>query len=119
MASFRESTTPGAEAVAPPQWLMDAALTRLHEGSLPRELMSKVLAGPGRGQVCSLCDHAIERGDVGYEVAPGSDTEPDLHLHFHVCCYRAWVKACNSMPRAYRRASSVQSPYPDPKRSGP
>jgi len=118
MASFREPGSSSTETVSPPQWLMDAALTRVHEGLLPRELLSKVLAGPGRRQICSLCDHAIEPGDVGYEVAPGSSDEPVAHLHFHVCCYRAWVKACNAMPRTYRRTPAA-NPYPDPKRSGP
>ncbi len=118
MVSIREPGA-GSEAVSPPQWLMEAALTRIHEGALPREQMTRVLAGPGRGHTCGLCDHSIERGDVGYQVAPGADDEPDLRLHFHVCCYRAWVKACQALPRSYRRTPATAASFPDPKRSAP
>lgn len=118
MASIRESGASGSEPVSPPQWLMDAALARIHEGALPRELITRVLAGPGRGRTCSLCDYSIEQGDVGYAVAPGAAGEPDLQLHFHVCCYRAWVKACRALSRSYRRAPEITASFPDSKRPG-
>lgn len=117
MASITESREQASEPVAAPQWLMDAALTRMHQGALPRELFSRVLAGPGRKQVCSLCDYPIEPGDVGYEVRPENNNRPDTPLNFHVCCYRAWAQACNAMPRAYRRTAAPTAPFPDPKRS--
>lgn len=115
MASIRESGSHPAESAAPPQWLMDAAITRIHEGVLPREMLSRVLAGPGRKQVCSLCDHTIETGDVGYAVEP----EPGAPLHFHVCCYRAWAKACNIMLRSVRGTPVPAPRFASQKRSGP
>ena len=115
MASIRESGNPPAESAAPPHWLMEAAITRIHEGALPREMLPRVLAGPGRQQVCSLCDHRIETGDVGYAVEP----EPDAPLHFHVSCYRAWAKACTIMLRSIRSAPVAAPRFASQKRSGP
>jgi hypothetical protein len=110
MASFRDSrASNGTDTMSPPQWLMDAAISRIHDGRLPYELQSRVLAGPGRQQTCALCDHAIETGDMGYEISASS--EPDAQrLHFHVACYRAWVKACSALPRSYRRAPAKDAP---------
>lgn len=68
---------------------------------LPRTHQSKVIAGPGRGQCCALCDHAIEMGDVCYQIVPGGTGETPRPLHFHVPCYRAWIAACSAMPRSY------------------
>ena len=116
--SFKDSRTQVTETISPPEWLMDAALMRIHAGALPREQQSKVMAGPGRRQICALCDHPIETGDVGYRVTRESEAE-GLYLHFHVCCYRAWVKACGSMPRANRRTPTPAARFPDSKRSGP
>lgn len=117
MASVRETTPGRSEPITPPQWLMDAAITRIHAGHLPRELLSRVIAGPGRGQLCGLCEHSIETGDVGYEVI--REDGPDLPpLHFHLCCYRAWVKACGLMPRSMaRRDAGGGEARPDPGRS--
>lgn len=115
MASTRESGNHSADSVAPPHWLMEAAITRIHEGALPRQMLSRVLAGPGRKQVCSLCDHRIEPGDMGYAVEP----EPDAPLHFHVCCYRAWAKACTIMLRSVRGTPVPASHVVSQKRSGP
>lgn len=114
MASIRDPRAQATDTAAPPQWLMDAALARIHEGALPRETHSRVMAGPGRKQVCCLCEHTIETGDVGYAVDP----PPGAPLHFHVCCYHAWAKACQAMPRTWRKTPSP-APYSDPKRSGP
>lgn len=117
--SFKDSRAPVTETISPPEWLMDAALMRIHAGALPRELQSKVMAGPGRRQICALCDHLIEPGDVNYRVTPDGATAERPYLHFHVCCYRAWVKACGSMPRANRRTPTLAARFPDSKRSGP
>jgi hypothetical protein len=118
MAPSRESSGSGTDASSPPGWLMDAAMARIHEGFLPKEAQSRVLAGPGRGQRCSLCQHAIELGDVGYEVGTLQQGTSAGHLHFHVCCYRAWVKACGSMPRGYSRQPAPASPGTETKRPG-
>lgn len=114
MASIREPRDQGTDTAAAPQWLMDAAVARIHEGALPHEMQSRVMAGPGRKQRCCLCGHSIETGDVGYAVDPA----PGASLHFHVCCYHAWVKACQAMPRGWRRTASPAT-HPDRKRSGP
>lgn len=85
-----------AEMMVPPQWLMTAAIARIQDGVLPRALLNRILAGPGRGQICALCDHAIEPGDVGYQAAPANGGGT---LDFHAACYRAWVKACETSLR--------------------
>lgn len=112
MASIREPDTVDSAA---PQWLLDAAMTRIHQGALPRELRSRVLAGSGRAQKCSLCDHTIEPGDVGYTVEAGQDGP----LFFHVCCYRAWAKACSAMPRKSRASHGPAVRFDSQKRSDP
>src|SRR5690606_41011264 len=81
--SFKDSRAQVTETISPPEWLMDAALMRIHAGALPREQQSRVMAGPGRRQICALCDHPIETGDVGYRVTPEGATEERPYLHFH------------------------------------
>lgn len=119
-ASVKDPHAQVTQTITAPQWLMDVALTRIHSGALPRELQSKVLVGPGRRQICALCDHPVEPGDIGYGVTLNAAAGAQPYLHFHVCCYRAWVKACGSMPRAYnRRMPTPAARFPDSKRSGP
>lgn len=96
----RRGSSAQQPAAQPPQWLTATATGRIQDGMLPRSHQSKVIAGPGRGQFCVLCDHAIEMGDVCYQVhAAGDDSARPLH--FHVPCYRAWQAACQAMPRVW------------------
>jgi len=113
MASIRAPDTHSADSAAPPQWLLVSAVTRIYEGTLPCQMLPRVLAGPGREQKCSLCGHTIETGDVGYTVEP----ERDHPLHFHLCCYRAWAKGC-SLARDPRATSGPAVRFGSQKRSG-
>ena len=39
------------------------------KGQLPRGALSRMWGGNGTGQLCSLCDKAIERYQIEYEVS--------------------------------------------------
>ena len=82
--------------VAPPEWLTNEAAARIRDGSLPHDLPRTIFAGPGRRQGCALCDHAIEPGELTYQIA--SRGEEEAPLHFHVSCFRAWESAARSAP---------------------
>lgn len=96
-------------AAQPPHWLMASATGRIQDGLLPRSHQSKVIAGPGRGQRCALCDHDIVMGDVCYLIATGEGSGSTPSLNFHVPCYRAWMAACSALPRAYVSRNSGEA----------
>lgn len=83
----------------PAKELVEKAVLRVRTGELPCIPSHQMLAGAGRGHVCSVCGGSIAESDVGYEIEPDN-----LHggyqtsLFFHVPCYDAWVVACAKAP---------------------
>jgi hypothetical protein len=84
----------GINPIVPPEWLTNEAAARIRDGSLPQNVPRTIFAGPGRRQGCALCDHAIEPGELTYQV--GSGGEEEVPLHFHASCFRAWESAARS-----------------------
>jgi hypothetical protein len=99
------------DPIAPPEWLTNEAAARIRDGSLPQAVPPSIFAGPGRRQGCALCDHAIEPGELTYQVASG---EPGgAPLHFHIPCFRAWESAARSTSQGapgWASGVSVQRP---------
>jgi len=83
--------------ISPPEWLTSEAAARIRDGSLPNEVPRTIFAGPGRRQNCALCDHAIEQGELTYQIASSQGEE--VPLHFHVSCFRAWEDAARTASR--------------------
>ena len=58
---------------------------RLLDGTLWPLTDSHVLASPGTGAPCAVCDEVITGDEAEYEV-----TGPVTVVHVHVACYHAW-----------------------------
>jgi hypothetical protein len=64
--------------------LRDRVRAALAHGQLPA-VDGTAWAGPGTGQVCSVCALAIQPSDVEYEVRDG-----ESRLYAHLVCYTIW-----------------------------
>jgi hypothetical protein len=71
--------------------LRERARQKLRSGVLPASAEARVWAGPGLGLPCAVCDQAIERDDLEYELefalGPGTPLQP---YRFHRRCHAAW-----------------------------
>jgi hypothetical protein len=61
-------------------------------GELPRITSSRTWAGDGTGAVCELCESAIEKDQIEYEVEYLNGSQTTL-LRFHELCYRLCSEA--------------------------
>ncbi len=64
------------------------ARQKIGEGSLPDHVPHSVLAGPGAGDSCSLCDRLILRTDIEYEFR-----HDGRHYYMHLRCHGLWQLA--------------------------
>lgn len=65
---------------------------RIATGRLPCEAQEYLWAGAGDGQLCSLCDRAIDSQQIEYELQFG--THPHILYRFHRICHQAWELEC-------------------------
>ena len=61
-------------------------------GRLPEVPTARAWAGNGNGAPCSLCESAIDAGEIEYEVEWQQAGATQL-LRFHELCYRLWSNA--------------------------
>jgi hypothetical protein len=61
-------------------------------GRLPEVPTARAWAGNGSGAPCSLCESAIDAGEIEYEVEWQQAGATQL-LRFHELCYRLWSNA--------------------------
>jgi len=75
----------------------------LAEGRLPRVRSAILLAGYGRGELCSVCTVPMAATDVVYELrfAPGDERSPVI---VHYGCFIAWERARLQMRAAPQAA---------------
>ncbi|MBV9344265.1 MAG: hypothetical protein JO341_07595 [Gammaproteobacteria bacterium] len=78
---------------------------KLRAGRLPAHVPAQVIAGPGDGQACAVCDAPVVRTEVLYEVDCGGSRTLALHLS----CHDAWQFEC-------RRGARESSPKRRPTR---
>jgi hypothetical protein len=78
----------------PQEALRPIARERIAKGQLPCERPSRMLGGPGSGQLCSLCDKPIERYQIEFEIEPEGATEQTFR--FHTLCHSIWELECAS-----------------------
>jgi len=72
--------------------LRPIARERIAKGQLPRKEPSRMLGGPGSGQICSLCDKPIERYQIEYEIEQrGASAQT---FRFHTACQSIWQLEC-------------------------
>jgi hypothetical protein len=69
--------------------LRPIARERIAMGQLPRETPTRMWGGKGTGQVCALCDKAIERDEVEFEVEHRIGETAQM-LRFHLVCESIW-----------------------------
>jgi hypothetical protein len=70
--------------------LRRAALERIKSGLLPSEIPKKIWAGGGSGRPCSLCDDAIQRGEMEYELPEPDGTAGERTVRLHLRCHAVW-----------------------------
>jgi hypothetical protein len=68
------------------------ARRRVAAGRLPGGPPQYLWAGTGDGQPCSLCDRAIDPGQIEYELQ--FNGTPLTHFRFHRICHEAWELEC-------------------------
>src|SRR5687767_8679134 len=63
----------------------------IRSGKLPSRDPGNVWGGPGRGECCALCNAAVGRGDLEFEIELASldGSGPDT-FRFHSGCWTAW-----------------------------
>jgi hypothetical protein len=61
-------------------------------GKLPSGLPDRTWGGPGVGAPCAVCELAVERDQMEFEIQFARDgNSPDLDkFHVHVRCFAAW-----------------------------
>lgn len=69
-------------------------------GKLPERSPERMWGGHGSGASCAVCGHAVQRGEVEYELQFTSEGNPDDGpYHVHVHCFAAWeLERRNSHP---------------------
>ena len=72
--------------------LRPIARERIAKGQLPRQEPSRMLGGPGSGQLCSLCDKPIERYQIEYEIEHRETAVQTFR--FHTVCQSVWQLEC-------------------------
>ena len=72
--------------------LRPIARERIAKGQLPRREPSRMLGGPGSGQLCSLCDKPIERYQIEYEIEQRDAAVRTVR--FHTSCQSVWQLEC-------------------------
>lgn len=70
--------------------LRPIARERIANGRLPCERPSRMVGGPGSGQVCSLCDRPIENYQIQFEIELRGAT-----FRFHTVCHSLWEHECD------------------------
>jgi hypothetical protein len=65
---------------------------RIADRRLPSEPQLYLWAGAGDGQICSLCDRAIDSQQIEYEVQ--FTASPEVVHRFHRICHQAWELEC-------------------------
>jgi hypothetical protein len=72
--------------------LRDQAREAVKIGKLPARAPDRTWGGPGIGAACAVCDKAIEKDQLEFEIEftraadfPGLDT-----FHVHLRCFAAW-----------------------------
>jgi hypothetical protein len=85
------------------QQLRLIARERIANGQLPREMPpSRMWAGYGTGQSCSLCDKPIQRDEVEYEIEHPHG--PVQTFRFHTVCQAIWQLECARADYLRKRA---------------
>lgn len=64
------------------------ARQKIREGSLPEHVPPSVLAGPGAGDTCTLCNERIAPSDIEYEFR-----HEGRHYYMHLRCHGLWQLA--------------------------
>jgi hypothetical protein len=75
------------------QELQVRARERIREGVLPCPHHYRTWGGRGSDRPCALCDVAIARDQVEYEIEAAGDDGLRLY-HFHILCHNAWQYEC-------------------------
>lgn len=70
--------------------LKKMARERIRRRLLPAEAPKTIWAGPGTGQVCSLCDRAVESTETEYELNGHRDDGTESIIRFHLRCHALW-----------------------------
>ncbi len=70
--------------------LRRVALERIERGLLPTQIPKTVWAGHGTEQACSLCDEAIRRTDMEYELVESDGSAGRRIVRFHLRCHAIW-----------------------------
>jgi hypothetical protein len=70
--------------------LRKAALERIERGLLPRKIPKTIWAGGGSGRPCSLCDQAIRRTEMEYELPEPDGAAGERTVRLHLRCHAVW-----------------------------
>jgi hypothetical protein len=72
--------------------LRDKARTAVKQGKLPARRPDRTWGGPGVGAMCTICETAIGKDDMEFEIQFAHDgSDPGLDkFHVHIRCFAAW-----------------------------
>jgi hypothetical protein len=69
--------------------LRDKARHAVRDGKLPSRAPDRVWGGPGVGAPCSVCQQAVTKDEMEFEVQFARDNDLDK-FHLHRRCFAAW-----------------------------
>jgi hypothetical protein len=72
--------------------LREFARHAIRKGTLPRRDPARTWAGPGRGELCAVCEKPITQHQLEYEGEFARDGDAPIvdKFHFHLRCFAAW-----------------------------
>jgi hypothetical protein len=71
-----------------PELLRVLIHSKLQDGRLPHDSITKVWSSPSAGETCDGCDLILTKEDL--LMAGTTLTRGRMPLHFHVVCFRVW-----------------------------
>src|SRR5262245_49582052 len=76
--------------------IMLAVRSKLRDGRLPAGRPRETWGGPGSGQPCSACEHALRPTEPEVEVHVQEHQSPQV-LHLHGICFQIWLRATDTV----------------------
>ncbi len=82
--------------------LREQAREAIQNGKLPARAPDRMWGGPGVGAACSVCEKAVIKDELEFEIQfSRNGSNPGLDkFHVHIRCFAAWEFERNKPPQS-------------------
>jgi hypothetical protein len=70
--------------------LREMARKAMRAGKFPDRQPGRMWGGPGSGDICAVCNAAVTREEMGFDLEFAGDRGQQVSYAFHVPCFAAW-----------------------------